>query len=472
MKQTKLAKNLILSLLAQVVSLLAGFVVGLIVPKYIPDLEYSYWQVFLLYYGYVGLFHFGLTDGLVLRYSQYDFDQLDKPRLRSQFLVLITGTSTIAVLACFVSSLLLGGDFLLVAFLVSIGIVIKNYFAYTSYTFQLTNRINEYAYLVIAQRLLYGVLVVACLLFGLHDFYWFCLAYLISELLSSFVASSFNKGLYLGKGLSFKETMKEAWANVSSGAFLMVSNLSSMLIVGGAKMVILWRWNELVFGKLAFAFSVANLFLEFVTAISVVLFPSLKRMNEEEYPALFEKIRNMVTPVLFFVLLAYFPGCWILNKWLPNYAESLTYLGILLPLIVFSSKNNLLTNNYLKVYRKEKLMLVINMSSVALGIVLFLLGAYAFDSPEFILLGLIATIMFAAVASELVVRSIIQKQRVFPFIVEFFMTAIFIFAARYCSLWIGCAVYAGALLIYAALHYKTIFGFFKNLLSKLRKNQL
>ena len=178
----------------------------------------------------------------------------------------------------------------------------------------------------------------------------------------------------------------------------------------------------------------------------------------------------MVTPVLFFVLLAYFPGCWILNKWLPNYAESLTYLGILLPLIVFSSKNNLLTNNYLKVYRKEKLMLVINMSSVALGIVLFLLGAYAFDSLEFILLGLIATIMFAAVASELVVRSIIQKQRVFPFIVEFFMTAIFIFAARYCSLWIGCAVYAGALLVYAALYYKTIFGFFNNLLSKLRKN--
>lgn len=469
MKKNKIAKNLILSLLAQAVSLLAGFVVGIIVPKYIPDLEYSYWQVFLLYYGYVGLFHFGLTDGLVLRYSQYDFDHLDKPRLRSQFLVLMAGTSTIAVLACLVSSLLLGGAYLLVAFLVSIGIVIKNYFAYTSYTFQLTNRINGYACLVIAQRLLYGVLIVACLLFGLQDFYWFCLADLASELFSSFAASFFNKGLYLGKGLSFKETMKEAWANVSSGAFLMVSNLSSMLIVGAAKMVVQWRWDELVFGKLAFAFSVANLFLAFVTAISVVLFPSLKRMSEEEYPKLFEKIRDMVTPVLFFVLIAYFPGCWLLNKWLPNYAESLVYLGILLPLIVFSSKNNLLTNNYLKVYRKEKLMLVINMSSVAVGIVLFLLGAYAFGSLEFILFGLIATIMFAAVASELVVRSIIQKKRIFPFIVELFMTAIFIFAARYCSLWIGCAVYAGALIIYAALYYKTIFGFFKNLLSKLKK---
>lgn len=470
MKSTKLAKNLILSLFAQVVSLLVSFLVGIIVPKFIPELQYSYWQIFLLYYGYVGLFHFGLTDGLVLRYSQYDYDELDKPRLRSQFMVLMFGTSAIAVLACFFSALSLGNEYLLVAFLVSVGIVIKNYFAYTSYTFQLTNRINNYASLIISQRLLYGILIIGCLAFKLYDFYWFCLADLVSEFTSSFVASFFNRGLYLGKGLPFKETLKEAWVNVSSGAFLMLSNLSSMLIVGGAKMVIQWRWDELMFGKLAFSFSVANLFLTFVTAISVVLFPSMKRMNEAEYPSLFEKIRDMVMPFLFFVLIMYFPGRWLLNKWLPNYAESLVYLGILLPLIVFSSKNNLLTNNYLKVYRKEKLMLIINMSSVAVGVVLFLLGAYAFNSLDFILFGLIATIMLASVISEIVARRLIQKKRVFPFIIEFFMTAVFIFSARYCSLWIGFAVYAGALTLYTVINRKTAFGFFKNILSKFRKN--
>ena len=469
MKQTKLAKNLILSLLAQVVSLLAGFVVGLIVPKYIPDLEYSYWQVFLLYYGYVGLFHFGLTDGLVLRYSQYDFDQLDKPRLRSQFLVLITGTSTIAVLACFVSSLLLGGDFLLVAFLVSIGIVIKNYFAYTSYTFQLTNRINEYAYLVIAQRLLYGVLVVACLLFGLHDFYWFCLAYLISELLSSFVASSFNKGLYLGKGLSFKETMKEAWANVSSGAFLMVSNLSSMLIVGGAKMVILWRWNELVFGKLAFAFSVANLFLEFVTAISVVLFPSLKRMKEEELPDLYGKIRNVISPLLFLVMIAFFPLCWVLELWLPKYTESLAYLGVLLPIVIFSSKVSLLTNNYLKAYRKEKAMLLINVICVVLGMAMFLICAYLLNDLDLLLYSVVLIILIRSIVSEIVVMKIIKRVNYFDFAIELIMTVIFVVAARYFSLWTGFLIYAVALAGYCILYRKNLAGIFRALKKKVKE---
>ena len=31
--------------------------------------------------GYVGVLHFGLLDGIVLRYSQYDYDELDKPRI-------------------------------------------------------------------------------------------------------------------------------------------------------------------------------------------------------------------------------------------------------------------------------------------------------------------------------------------------------------------------------------------------------
>ena len=36
----------------------------------------------------------------------------------------------------------------------------------------------------------------------------------------------------------------------------MLANWSAMLIVGGAKMIIQWHWDELVFGKVSFAFSV------------------------------------------------------------------------------------------------------------------------------------------------------------------------------------------------------------------------
>ena len=176
-------------------------------------------------------------------------------------------------------------------------------------------------------------------------------------------------------------------------------------------------------------------------------------------------------PVLFLVLIVYFPGCWILKKWLPNYSESLIFLGILLPLIVFSSKNNLLTNNYLKVYRKEKTMLLINLCAVTVGATLFLISAYVFNNLEFILYSLIFTVMLSSVVSELVVMKQIQKRTVMPFIVEFFMTAIFIFAARYCSLWIGLAVYAAALIVYAILYRKPLLALIQTVLKKNKKTQ-
>ena len=72
-----------------------------------------------------------------------------------------------------------------------------------------------------------------------------------------------NKDLHFGKLLPFQEAVQEAWLNVSSGIMLMFANLSSMLLVGGAKMIIEWKWGTLIFGKTSFAFSVSNLIAEY-----------------------------------------------------------------------------------------------------------------------------------------------------------------------------------------------------------------
>ena len=85
----KFAANLIISLAAQAVSIITSFVLGFIVPKFIDEYQYSYWQRYVLYVGYTGVFQFGLLDGLVLRYSQYNYDEIDKPRVRSQFNILL-----------------------------------------------------------------------------------------------------------------------------------------------------------------------------------------------------------------------------------------------------------------------------------------------------------------------------------------------------------------------------------------------
>ena len=464
----RVAKNLIFSVTAQVVSLVASFILSFVVPKLIDEYQYSYWQTYMLYVGYVGVLHFGLLDGIVLRYSQYDYDELDKPRIRSQFQLLLAFTSVMTFAGCLVSAFLNNAVTREIVILVAVGIITKNIFGYTSYTFQITNRITKYAVLVIAQRAAYALFVAVLLVCRVNDFYWYCIADLFGDVFGIALGAIFNRGMYFGRALPVVECFKEAWLNVSAGIMLMVANFSSMLIVGGAKMMIQWRWDELVFGQVSFSFSVSNLFLTFVTAISVVLFPSLKRMDEEELPNVYTKIRNGISPLLFFAMICYFPGCWILNIWLPNYADSLVYLGILLPLIIFSSKVGLLTNNYLKAYRKERLMLVINAAAVAIGMVVFAIGAYVLNDLEFVLYALVAVIMLRSVASEIAVTRIIKKNITKDFIIELVMTVAFIVAVRYLSLWWACLAYACALVAYSVIYRKSIAALFKTVISMLK----
>ena len=447
-KGISIKKNIILSLGVQVISLMVSFILNLIVPKFIPELQYSYWQAYVLYASYVGILHFGLLDGIVLRYSQYDYDQLDKPRIRSQFKILLAIISCFSVISVLLTFLFIKGNYRYIFLLVALGIITKNIFTYTSYTFQITNRIDKYAVLVISQRVFYGIITVILLAVKVDFFAFFCLSDLGGDIFGCIVGYFYNKDLYLGKSIPFRDAFKEFKENISSGVLLLVANWSSMLLVGSAKMIVQWHWDELTFGKVSFSFSISSLFLTFVTAISVVLFPSLKRMEKDKLPEMYQKIRNAVSPVLFTCMLFFFPGCYVLDRWLPKYHNSLVYLGILLPIIIYTSKVSLLTNNYLKAYRKEGKMFAINTISVVIAFALFGISAYIIDNLTVLLVMIVIVIMLRSVASEIVVMKLIKISMYKDFIIEMLMTIIFIICSKFFSLSLGFVLYFVFLFIY------------------------
>lgn len=457
--KNKIGKNLIISITAQVISMSTSFLLGFIVPKFIDLFQYSYWQTYLLYSSYVVILQFGLIDGIVLRYSQYDYDELDKPRVRSQFQLLVSFTSILMLVGFIISSILTNTLNREILMLVSISIVTKNIVGYTSYTFQITNRISKYALYVITQRVVYAIFVIIFLLCGLNDFYWYCIADLLGDLFGIVFGACFNRGMYFGKSIGFRETLKECKLNVLAGLMLMIANFASTFIVSGAKLLINLRWDDLTFGQVSFSFNVTNTFLNFVLSISVVLFPSLKRMAQEELPLIYKKISNILSPILFLVLLGYFPGCWILNIWLPKYNDSLLYLGILLPIIIFSSKISLLTNNYLKAYRKERTMLFINVGTVIIGMILCCISAYLFQSLEMVLYSLVFVIICRSIVSEIVVSKTIKIPIRSNLIAEILMTLDFIICVRVFSRWWACLIYSCSLVIYMIIYRKTIIDF-------------
>lgn len=425
---TGMKKNVMLTVSAQLVSFFVSAVLNLILPKYVSEIDYSNWQTFLLYLGYVPIFHFGFLDGLMLRYSQYDYNTLNKPLVQSQFRLFLGAEILFGLIGFALSFGVENGAYRQIVRFISFGIITMNVYAYASHLFQMTNRISKYVIFVMMMRLILGGGVVVALFCGANSFYNLCIVYFAASIFTILWGVSQNKELFWGTGKLADGTVTELKSNVTAGMMLLIANLSSIFFVGGAKMVVQWHYDPLLFGRVAFSFNLVNLFLTFITAASIAIFPSLKRIDTDHLPDFYVKIRRSMTPLLFVSLALYFPGYYVLKLWLPNYADSLVYLGVLMPMIVYESRVTLLTNNYLKTYRKERLMLLINLVSVAVAFALYLVSAYVLDSLFVLLACLVAVVIVRSVVSEIAVMRIINRCRYAPFGVELAFVVMFIFA--------------------------------------------
>lgn len=444
-------RNILYSVSAQVISLAVSFITGLVVPKFIPEIQYAYWQTYVLYVGYAGVFHFGILDGLVLRFSQYDYGKLDKGRVRVHFLFLLCLETLLSILLLLFSISLDSAENRRILSMVAIGLISKNIFAYSSFLLQITNQIPRYARLVVMHRVVYGALVVVALVSRFERFELFCLADLASDLFAIIYCMCMCKEAFFGNPESFGYALPDIKESFLAGAKLMLANFSSMLLISSAKMMIQWHWGTLAFGQISFAFSLSSLFLTFISAISVVLFPSLKRMDKSEYPDFYVGLRRISSRFLFCVLLLYFPGYFILSLWLPSYLPSLSCWGILLPYIVFSARINLLTNNYLKAYRKEQTMLFVNILFAVIAICLYALSAFVLDNMILVLIAVVAAIALISIVSENIVGKLIGISLKKEVLADVILASAFVVSANLFDLKTGFFIYLFTYAIYLAV---------------------
>ncbi|MBQ5926755.1 MAG: hypothetical protein IIX01_02395, partial [Clostridia bacterium] len=174
----------------------------------------------------------------------------------------------------------------------------------------------------------------------------------------------------------------------------------------------------------------------------------------------------------FFVfLLFYYPLYVVIGFWIPSYQEALRYFSVLFPGVLFYSKVHLLTNNYLKIYRKEKTIFLLNLATVVVGLLAYVVGAYVFNRLIVVLGSVVVFSMSRSLLSELIVMKELGKLESVDFIVEFFLSGIFVIATRYCSFILGLLIYIVTLVGYAIVYRKLVAQLIKKIQLKLRKSQ-
>ncbi len=423
-------KNFSYTLSSNLLSLVISTLVVLIIPKLIGVEEYGYWQLYIFYTSYIGFLHFGWNDGIYLRYGGKAYDSLDKKMFFSQYYMLFTTQLLIGVLISIYALLFVQGENrVFIIQMTSIALVIVNSRYMLLFLLQATNRIRIYAKITMLDRILYVGLIILLLAFGIRNFKLMIIADLLGKGVSLLVAMYACKDIVFRNISQFTFTIKEAYLNLSVGIKLMLSNIAGKFIVGFVKLGIERSWDIATFGKVSLTLSISNLVMLFINAVGVIMYPILRRTNESKLPNIYMTMRDVLMIILLGVLIIYYPLKSILSGWLPEYAESLNYMAILFPIVIYEGKMSLLINTYLKTLRKEKTILFINVITVSMSAVFTLVTTVLLRNLDFAIISIVILLALRSVISEMILSKTINISVLKDILIELGMTSIFIFTA-------------------------------------------
>ena len=98
-----------------------------------------------------------------------------------------------------------------------------------------------------------------------------------------------------------------------------------------------------------------------ISAISTVLYPTIKTYSEDRLKNDYNRLMAIITIIVGFCIGSYYPLKFILEKFLPQYVDSLQIFRIILPSLLISSSISMIMFNYYKSLNKQLLYFIISL---------------------------------------------------------------------------------------------------------------
>lgn len=414
MSLRKVLGNISAAMIAQIVSLTVSLCTSLLVPKVLGVSAFGYWQLFIFYFDFVGAFQFGLNDGVYLLKGGQRRSDLDKREISSEYFLAFIFQSLIAVAVIAVTVAMqpeVNRIFVLIA--CAVLMPLYNAACFLQYLLQAIDETRTYSKSIVIDKATMMALLMLLLTLRVESFEVYVYAFCVGKLCQLAYLLWKTRSIFTRSLLGFGKTVSIASESVTVGIKLMVANLASTLILGIMRFTVDGHWGISTFSKVSLALSMANFFLVFVSQVAMVLFPTLRHMDESHIRTFFNAAQNALELFLPAVLLLYLPLKIILSWWLPSYAESFRYLGLLLPLCLFDGKMNALYSTMFKVRRMEGTLLLLNLVTMALSGVFALLGTAWLQSLEFVLVsGGLSVIARSTLSCVILSKDILGRTRV------------------------------------------------------------
>jgi O-antigen/teichoic acid export membrane protein len=252
------------------------------------------------------------------------------------------------------------------------------------------------------------------------------------------------------------------------GIKVTIANVMGMLVLNLGSFI-------LSFGKItnfslyAFAINSTNIAEAFISAVSVVLYPLLCRLDRDSLRRYFPVINRMLCAFIFCMMLLYYPLAIAIRVFLPKYAPTLEYLYLLFPIVIMWSKMQLLINTYYKSLREEKSMMIANISAIVVFLLLAIPLFSTFHSIQVIVWSTLITFTWRCYASELYLKHRMEIKGHINIIEELGMAVLFILTAGLVKgLW-GFLIYAACCALFLLLNRKEIIMYSRKFVTSLKK---
>lgn len=458
-------KNLSYAFIAQSISLLSSFVIQFFCPKLLGVTEFAYWQLFLFYVSYINISRLGIIDGMYLKYGGKKENELDVALIKTEWLIYIVIQLAFGICMSLGAMVFISDSNRIFVFLACVlCLVIINSNNYFGFIFQAINKTSIYSISEVIYNLLWFVAVLVLLVFKINSFKVIVSFYIIGQVLAGIYLVRKSKFIFLSKITTVGKAFADLIVNMKIGLPLLIAMYASMLITGCVRMVVDFRWGIEVFGFFSFAMSLTTFILKFISQVSMVMFPALKRINIAQQKNIYEHTNGLLSIGLPAALIMFIPVKRLIVWWLPEYSTSMLYLGILLPICIFDGKMQLLYSTYLKIMRKERYLLLVNVVAVLVSLLLTVIGAYVIDSLESIAWALLLAVAIRSIFSSIILSRWMKiKTNSLQFISELALIILFALISTKLSDTSIFIIYLLAYIFYLTINYKLEIKIIKNL---------
>ena len=265
--------------------LFSKMLVWLLAPRLLGVTDYGYYKMFTLYLVYAMLFHFGFPDGVLLLHAGQKYEDLDKTKLRrtSRFFILfqILVFLTIAGMAfCF-----LGGMERYIFCMIGIDAFFINVSTYYKFISQAVMRFRELTVRNVMQAVMQVTSLLVIMILSnwkaelANGYVYIFSVILVDAALMVYYVVTY-RDITFGKAVSLRSQKADIRRYFSAGILLTAAfQVSHFVFVLDSQMVEI-LFNIEIYSLYAFSYSITGMISLVINAISTVMLPSLKRLEE------------------------------------------------------------------------------------------------------------------------------------------------------------------------------------------------